>query len=234
MPPCGHYNITYAQVDGQASALTWRSDCSKHTTTPPPASYEPTRPNEPEEIPLRSPMSLQLPRKPPQALIIPHDHRFESLQLMPASLAKYQRTASLVDMTRGIERPDFLHVRVGPEYAANPEVLMTDLGRTPSFQTMENRKPLFLATDRPEYHLNLAAVQTKAVAANFSKRSPRDRHPQGGLPAYMQDSSNRVALSSLSEKALRLRCGRDSALSPGLSVMDYIKQLNTQLRKVKK
>ena len=37
----------------------------------------------------------------------------------------------------------------------------------------------------------------------------------------------------LSEKSIRLRCDRNSELSPGLSVMDYIKQLNYELRKGK-
>jgi len=232
VPPCGHYNVTYAQVDGQASARAWRPDDRELPEAVQSSSPEPIRPSEPEDLPQRSPMSLQLPRKPPQAPFVPHDRRFEHLQL-PTSLAKYKKTASMVDMARGIERPDFLHVRVGPEYTSNPEVLMTDLGRTLSFRTMNSRKPLFFATDRPVYQLNPKAMQSKTLAADFSKSVPRDRHPRGGLPAYMQGSFNRVAVSSLSEKSIRLRCDRNSELSPGFSVMDYIKQLNYELRKGK-
>lgn len=220
-------------MDGQSSALAWKPDGRELLAAVPFSSPEPIEPSEPEDTSQRSPMSLQLPRKPPQAPVIPHDRRFEYLQLMPTSLAKYKRTDSMVDMARGTERPDFLHVRVGPEYTSNPEILMTNLGRTLSFRTMNSRKPLFLATDRPLYQLNPKPMLTKTWAVDFSKSVPRDRHPRGGLPAYMQDSSTRVAVSSLSEKSIRLRSDRNSELSPGLSVMDYIKQLNTEIRRVK-
>ena len=230
VPPCGHYNVSYAQVDGQRTSLTWQFQprpVSK--SSPPPPATERLK-EEPWKPPKRSPMSLQLPHQPPRAPYNPHDRRFESVNLMPGILSKYHK-ASGVNMARGIERPDFLHVRVGPEYTANPEVLMTDLGRAPSFSTMRNRASLFAEVSRPEYTL---PTEVKRTGIDFSKASPRNSDPRSLLPSFMQGNSNRLALASLSEKSLRLTCDRHSTLSPGLSVMDYLRTLHAQMHRTHK
>lgn len=215
VPPCGHYNVSYSQVDSRCSFPPLRKE----------ALLSPEPLEEARSIsPLRgarslsprllspSPMALQLPRKPLLSPTPPNEHRFEA----PAHRPYKVRT---VDMAKTLPRPHFGSAYVSPNYSVSVETST----QAPSFSKMRSRLPLFTEQQpHANYQVTYAAVRPKASVPNFSKNRPRELG-SGSLPAYMQDSSSRFSLVSCSEKALRLNCTRDSVLAPAPSLLDYLK-----------
>lgn len=215
VPPCGHYNISYSQVDSRCSFPPLRREA---VLSPEPLqearSLSPLR--EARSLSPRlfspSPMALQLPRKPLLSPTPPNEHRFEA----PVHRSYKVRT---VDMAKALPRPHFGSVYVSPNYSVNVETST----QAPSFSKMRSRAPLFTeAQPHANYRVTYEAVRSQPAVPDFSKARPRELG-SGALPAYMQDSSSRMSLVSCSEKALRLNCTRDSVLASAPSLLDYLK-----------
>ena len=215
VPPCGHYNVSYSQVDSRCSFPPLRREA---LLSPEPLqavrSLSPLR--EARSLSPRllspSPMALQLSRKPLLSPTSPNEHRFEAPAYRPYKV----RT---VDMAKALPRPHFGSAYVSPNYSVSVETST----QAPSFSKMSSRPPLFTAAQpHANYRVTYEAVRSQPSVPNFSKARPRELG-SGSLPAYMQDSSSRMSLLSCSEKALRLNCTRDSVLAPAPSLLDYLK-----------
>ena len=183
-------------------------------------------------IPSPVAMRLQSDRKPSYGALDVHEKRFSQNALMPEIASKYHRS-SVPDMSKSISRPKLTVTVSSPQYDANKEALMLNLGRAASFSKMTPRKPLFkpIPEQVEPYDVLYSQVFPKTSGTSFDSMPPRDHSPHLPLPSFMQNSTSRLAIEMLNEKMIKMNCNRDSLLSPKLTNAEKLKLLNSSWRK---
>lgn len=222
-PPCGHYNISYAQVDKKLRVPQLhrcRSTPPTGDESLPPGYYNPKEVTSKLHSPV--PMHLQLERDYPLPSS-PHEKRFEVLPRTPAISTRYRRSP-VPDLSKALPRTTFLIApQQTPQYSPNKEMLMSDLGRSIPFEKISRRTSLFRRnSDEVEpYNVKYSQIVAKIQSPQLGKTLPKDRLPQLPLPTFMQSAFNRLALQNVNEQMIRMNCTRDSLLSPSLIYPKY-------------
>lgn len=231
-PPCGHYKISYSQIDKKLPVPQLRRSRSTlpvNDISLSPGHYSPRYIHSKVHSPV--PMHLQLDRDSPQSTS-PHEKRFEVLPRTPHISTKHRRSP-VPDMSKALPRVAFV---VAPlqtrQYAANKEILMRDLGRIMKFEKMASRKSLFRleSSELDPYDVNYAQVLAKVPSPQLSKTLPKDRLPALPLPTFMQSAFTRFALQNTNDQTIKMNCTRDSLLSPSPSLAQSL-HLLTDLHK---
>lgn len=227
-PPCGHYRISYSQIDKKLTVPQLRRSRSTPPTSDPslpPGYYSPSdiRPKVQSPVSMR----LQLERDSPQSCS-PHEKRFEVLPRTPAISTKHRRSP-VPNLAKALPRMTFFvaPVQQTPQYAVNKERLMSDLGRIVEFQKISSRKSLFLkeSSEVDPYDVNYSQVLPKVPSPQLSKTLPKDRLPTLPLPFFMQSAFTRFALQGVNDQTIRMNCTRDSLLSPTPTSVDSLRLL---------
>lgn len=226
-PPSGHYKISYSQIDKKFPVPQLRRSRSTllvNDISLPPGHYSPQYIRSKVRSPV--PMHLQLERDSPQSTS-PHEKRFEVLPRTPAISTKHRRSP-VPDMSKGLPRVTFLVAPLQtPQYAANKEMLMSDLGRIMEFEKMSSRRSLFHleSSELEPYDVNYAQVLAKVPSPQLSKTLPKDRLPALPLPTFMQSAFSRFALQNINDQTIKMNCTRDSLLSPSPSLVQSLRLL---------
>lgn len=226
-PPCGHYKISYSQIDKKLAVPQLR----RSSSSPPvndislsPGYYSPyIRVKVHSPVPMR----LQLDRDSPQSCS-PHEKRFEVLPRTPAISTKHRRSP-VPDLARALPRVTFLvaPVQQTPQYCVNKEMLMNDLGRIIEFEKMSSRRSLFHreSSEIEPYDVNYSQVMAKVPSPQLSKTLPKDRLPSLPLPFFMQSAFTRFALQNVNDQTIKMNCTRDSLLSPTPTSVESLRLL---------
>lgn len=207
VPPCGHYAVNYDSVKKRSPSPVFKERTRKILVPSSPSSTLAYSPDQQHRV--TSPdFAKQLSRSQLKtAALDVNELRFQEFKPEPRISTKVLRV-STPDLRKSSAR-SFAMYRVlehSPDYSPSYNFSQPDLGKgTVAFGKVKGRSPLLISHIRDlSYEAKYNIVQRRSPSPTLLlSRQPGSKAAEG-LPSYMHQSSNRIGLTSVNDKALEM------------------------------